>query len=422
MNKVKKFSPRKNSLIGIHDYGAFIEYLNEMSANGFHITDIGRFTNTFDKDTSERYIYSVCRDDARGFYADSEVWEYTAYKGSICFYRKKIPCDAISVRASFVDIYEEEEWLEDLSEDGCLLCGISLGEYFFTKSSVLPDGEYVIERIGHRGDIGLLLSQICVNGTRFLCASPSGLYYFFTPDEQRVSRKKNLRQSIKHSSAATLLALTFIALSVIVGAVLILPDLVSGHFRTVVFRSCATAVGLGALTVLALFIRSKHLKRKYRRVLEAQNEQFSELYGISHKSEEPSDSPNSGIQNNGKAAEPSDAFIVDDFVISEDSAMSEQPESETNIEEIHREEAENDGNTGNNGAEDSDTHRPRFASKFKVIFSLGVLLTALIYCVLWFNRLLPGIFASVPVGIIGFIVSICIILAFPFSFYSHLGK
>ncbi len=387
MKKIKKFSPRKNSLLGSRNYGEFIEYLNLMSAEGLHLTELGRLKNTFVKDKTERYIYAVCRDSDGGYYASSEVWEYTASRGHISFYRKKIPPDAISVRASFVDVYEEEEWLEDLSEDGYLLYGISLGEYFFTKSSVQPDGEYVIERIRYRDDIGELLEKICVDGTRYLCSGSSELYYFFTPDEQRVSRKIHLRQAIRHSSSAILMTMTFMAVSLIAAAVLLLLELVSEPMRIVVFKVCGVLLGMGALIIVVLIVRSRLLKRKYRRVLETQSEQFISMHCMT--------------------IEPYDSEPEKESVENEASAELEQAEQ---------------GQIFPFDMETEEKAPEPKISRLRIGFSILVLLAAITYCILWFNRLLPWIFASVPVGLVGFIMAIAMILAFPFRFYSHLGK
>ncbi len=396
MSRVKKFDPIKNASLRRQEYGVFLGYLNEMSAKGLHITTLGNLVNTFEKDKSKRYIYSVCGED-REYFLNSDVWELAAEKGKAFFYRKKIPTDAVSIKAEFIDAFEENEWLEDHFERGYLLFGTSCGEYFFVESDKLAFGEYVLERIGHRADIGSFLKKICTNGRKFICCRPDGGYYFFIPDVNRASRKKHLRKSIKKASAASILSAIFMAVSVIFGGILVAFGLVSESMTPVILGVCSGIIVLGGLFIAVMRLRSKVFAEKYRRLVEAeQNGAFSADI----------DTAQGGNAFSGES-ELTDVPKQGEMNFECDEEMAKEPDTNLKAE---------------------DQKREPMIKKMPLLKKLGmgswitVFVLASIYCILWFNRLLPGIFASAPVGLVGFIAAIVLIVVFPFKFYSILGK
>ncbi len=395
MNIVKKIAVIRNSQLDRLEYGSYLKYLSSMSAKGFHILEIGRLQNTFEKDDTKRYMYSVCEEGRDGFFSLSDDWEKASVYGGAVIYRRLIPRDTVSVKTQFVDILEEEEWLHDRAEEGYVLCAKSGDEYFFEERAEVPEGEFVIEKVGHRDDIGEILEAVCVNGTEYICCSSDGTYYFLTPDVQGESRKQHLRQAIKKTSAISLMTMTCVIIAAIVSAALIALEVTSPPTRPIIFWVFAAELSISALILTVMHIRSGVLKSKYDRVMKIQFVGGEQLFVTVH---------DDGYDEEALVdrAELAKAELAEEKAISEPSGVV------TDVEAYD----------GDSPEPAEKTLKRSLSKKLRIGGAIAALVLGILYCYLWMSRIIPG----TALGSAGFIIAILGIVLLPFWIYSIIGR
>ncbi len=251
MSDIKKSSFFRNRSFSAKSRFKMQSYLNKMSANGMHISKIGRSKCFFDEDASVRYLYSICGDEEDGLYTEGSGWvHFCNYKG-VPFYKRAVPTDAVKLVRDYSKkhLKQERSWLNARLREGLSLIGRVGNEYIFQRTKEYTEYEYVIKQVGKskKTKDGELLSPLGnTSGLLFLTTNDDGSLYYFIKDEAArhnvtQTRGKRLSDQIFSIFAATGAAIGFCAAAVVAvyglikGGSLLIPLLICGSVGALIF-------------------------------------------------------------------------------------------------------------------------------------------------------------------------------------------
>ena len=307
--EIKKSSFWRNSFFSQKNKDSMQQYLNEMSANGFHISKIGKASCFFTEDAGVRYIYSICGEDDDALYTEQSGWtHFCNYKG-VPFFRKAVPADAVKMVRTYKKKQEhlEKSWLNARLGEGLSLIGRVGNEYIFERTEEHRGFEYHIRhktapKKTKEGEvIAAPLGEI--SGLIFVCTNDDGSAYYFIKDENArnsvtENRGKRLSDQILAALITTGSALGFcasIALAIfgLIHKKLTTPLLIAGGIGVVIF----------AISFIVFFKKFQRIseQRKIRREEKRKEAERQRAENASPKQEEqpkPIEAPASTVVMN----------------------------------------------------------------------------------------------------------------------------
>ncbi len=189
--QIKKSSFFLNKAFNENNTLPMQNYLNEMSAKGYHIDKIGKVSCIFTEDATVSYLYSVCSVGKELLYTNESGWTHFCNYKNVMFYRKAVPSDAVKIQRTFKKNQQELErgWLAARLAEGLALIGRRGSEYVFQRTEEFSEYEYQIIRIKKQkktvGKDGKPLPSPfeAARGLLYLCESEDGVTYYFLKDE-----------------------------------------------------------------------------------------------------------------------------------------------------------------------------------------------------------------------------------------------
>jgi hypothetical protein len=276
-------------------------YLNEMSANGLHITKIGRFSCTFTEDGGVRYLYSICGEGEESIYSLESGWtHFCNYKG-VMFYRRAVPADAVKLTRNYKRKQEnlEKGWLNARLGEGLALIGKAGDEYIFQRTKEYKDYEYYIkhpQKKPKKQKDGEEFSPLgATDNLLFLTANESGSTYYFIKDERAKhivmeTRGKRLSDQLFAIMLATASAIGFFACAALMIYGLML--------EKSIMTACLIGGGAGALICTIFF---GIFFKKFQNIAEARRIRKEEKR---LKNEEQTNSTSKSTQAEQKLSDP----------------------------------------------------------------------------------------------------------------------
>ncbi len=297
MGTVTKSSFFRNRAFSAKNKFKMQSYLNYMSANGLHISEIRKSKCRFTEDASVRYIYSICGQGDDALYTEQSGWtHFCNYKG-VSFFRRAVPADAVKLVRDYKKkhIKQEHSWLMARLREGLALIGKVGNEYIFGRSDEYKYHEYVIKQIGKpkKAKDGQVISPLGDTfGLTFICENGSGSVYYFIKDAKAKNaiierRGRRLTDQIMAIFLATGAAIGFCAAAaccvfgLIKGGVFKLPLLIGGAVGGAVF-AVLFALSLSKFKKITearrIYKEEKRLKREADAIYgnPAQSEKISE--------------------------------------------------------------------------------------------------------------------------------------------------
>ena len=264
--EIKKSSFFRNQFFSAKNKSAMQKYLNEMSANGMHISKISKFSCTFTEDASVQYVYSICGENEQTLYTENTGWSHFCnYKG-VPFFRKTVPADAVRVTRIFKasQIKQEQNWLNTRLLEGLVLIAKIGDEYIFERNAEKKNfGYYIKKKAKNTKKDQVAMPFGDISDMIFVSSTDDAKLFYFIKDETTrkaiiAERGKRFSDQLLAIGLATGSALGFCAAI----AVAIYSLIENGPYLKTILISC----GIGAAVFALLFVI---FFRRFQKITEA---------------------------------------------------------------------------------------------------------------------------------------------------------
>ncbi len=266
-----------------------LTYLNRMSAKGLHVTKLGRFKNTFDKNEDVRYIYAICTPQSEDYYSEVGRWEKAFEYKNLSFYRKKLPKDFVGIkkRGLYKKAMKEKLWLGEMLKNGLLLFGKAEDEYIFEHVSETGKTEYFVDYVSKNKNTDEYLYEKALDG--FECVSPStdGITYYFIKREGK-DVVKGLKKLKTEAAVLKKRMMWSLFTACVTAAAFMTALFFSVKYRIWIIPCLIVGGSLTAVSFSGFAIFKALFKREKRRI-RAEEEKISSITNSGEASEKPVD-------------------------------------------------------------------------------------------------------------------------------------
>ncbi len=310
MSNITKRSLLRNRTFSAKNRFKMQAYLNKMSANGMHVSEIRKGKTRFTEDASVRYIYSICGQGEDALYTEKSGWAHFCNYLGVSFFRRAVPADAVKL----VRIYKKNQarlelsWLQARLNEGLLLIGKIGDEYIFSRTDEYKNHEYIVRQVKKQKQPkdGTAISPLGdTSGLTFICASSDGSVYYFiknTAAKDAVNSAKGRRLS---DQIFSIFVMTGAAIGFCASAFFAVLGLLNGGALMLPLAICG---GAGMLLFTALFVL--HFK-KFQKIGQARR-----IYKQEKRLEQQSKcSPTVATQRDEKISEPQSNTVVMNTVV-----------------------------------------------------------------------------------------------------------
>lgn len=126
------------------------KYINEMSENGYHLENIGKFRCSFNEQAGKRFIYALSGAGEETLYASNNDWEHFLTHKNVPFFRQELRPGAVRVTRTFKNNQRSVElsWLGSRLAEGLVLVAKDGNDYYFNRSDAYKGFCYHVKSIG----------------------------------------------------------------------------------------------------------------------------------------------------------------------------------------------------------------------------------------------------------------------------------